>query len=186
MPKLKTTKAEVVRQATEVFRAKGFHATSMDDLATACGLRKGSFYHYFPSKEALLTETLEQALAYFRAKVFALAYQPDSPPRQRLQTMLDKYAKLLFYNPNGCYLGNLTLELAATLPSIKPLLWQFFADWAAALSHLYQAKYQPAFADQLAWQMVMEMEGALMLGKLSGQPTWAEQCAARMLAHLDI
>jgi AcrR family transcriptional regulator len=186
MPKLKTTKAEIVHRATEVFRARGFHATSMHDLATACGLQKGSFYHYFPSKEALLAETLEQALAYFRAKVFGLAYQPGLPPRQRLQAMLDKQSKLLFYNPNGCYLGNLALELATTLPSLKPLLWQFFADWAAALSHLYQAKYQPAFADQLAWQMVMEMEGALMLAKLSGQPTWAEQCAARMLAHLEV
>jgi AcrR family transcriptional regulator len=185
MPKVKTTKAEVVRQATEVFRAKGFHATSMDDLAAACGLRKGSFYHYFPSKEALLTETLEQALAYFRAKVFVLAYAEDTPAPQRLANLLAKQAKVLFYNPNGCYIGNLSLEMATTLPSLKPLLWQFFTDWAAALSHLYQAKYQPVFADQLAWQMAMEMEGALMLSKLSGQPTWAEQCAARMLAHLN-
>ena len=53
MPIQKVTKEEVVRQALLLFKKQGYHRTSMSDLATVCGLLKGSFYHYFSGKDAL-------------------------------------------------------------------------------------------------------------------------------------
>jgi TetR/AcrR family transcriptional repressor of nem operon len=42
----------------------------MADIAQSCGILKGSLYHYFSSKEALMSAVIEYAHAYFKEKVF--------------------------------------------------------------------------------------------------------------------
>ena len=44
----------IFAEAVRIFREKGYHAASMQNIADAVGLQKGSLYHYIPSKEALL------------------------------------------------------------------------------------------------------------------------------------
>ena len=46
--------AQLRREATRLFRERGFHATSMQDLAEALGMNRGSLYHYIESKDDLL------------------------------------------------------------------------------------------------------------------------------------
>ena len=50
------TREQVVRHAVELFAAKGYGNTSLDDIAVAVGIRKPSLYHYIDSKEDLLYE----------------------------------------------------------------------------------------------------------------------------------
>jgi AcrR family transcriptional regulator len=52
---------ELTRAALDIFATKGYAATSMQDLADAVGLLKGSLYHYIDSKEDLLFEIFEDA-----------------------------------------------------------------------------------------------------------------------------
>lgn len=52
--KFERSKMDIVRGAAGVFKAKGFHATSVDDIAAACGMTKGNLYHYFKSKSEIL------------------------------------------------------------------------------------------------------------------------------------
>jgi TetR/AcrR family transcriptional regulator, cholesterol catabolism regulator len=53
---------ELHRVATELFRERGFHATSMQDLAEALGLNRGSIYHYIAAKDDLLWTIVSDAL----------------------------------------------------------------------------------------------------------------------------
>jgi TetR/AcrR family transcriptional regulator, cholesterol catabolism regulator len=53
---------EVYAAALRLFMEKGYHATSMQDIAAAVGLYKGSLYHYIGSKEDLLVRVFERAL----------------------------------------------------------------------------------------------------------------------------
>lgn len=53
---------EILDAALALFYAQGYHATSMQDLADAVGLQKGSLYHYIRSKEDLLYPLIEQTL----------------------------------------------------------------------------------------------------------------------------
>ena len=52
----------VLRRAVDLFNAQGYDATSIGDLARELGLTKSAIYHHVPSKEALLSAALDEAL----------------------------------------------------------------------------------------------------------------------------
>jgi AcrR family transcriptional regulator len=54
------TQAAIVNAATRIFGARGFAATTMDDIAAAARVAKGAVYHHFPTKEALFEAVFEQ------------------------------------------------------------------------------------------------------------------------------
>lgn len=53
---------EILSAAAQVFSQKGFHAASMQDIAEAVNLQKGSLYHHVTSKQEILAILLDQAL----------------------------------------------------------------------------------------------------------------------------
>ncbi|MEJ5300932.1 MAG: TetR/AcrR family transcriptional regulator [Thermodesulforhabdaceae bacterium] len=57
-----TTKELILSAALEVFAARGYHNTTVDDIAKKAGIAKGSIYRYFQSKEALFNEVLESRI----------------------------------------------------------------------------------------------------------------------------
>ena len=67
-------RAELTRAAARLFAEKGYHGTSIGDLAEALGMQKGSLYSHIDSKEDLLYETLSEGAAAFHA---ALDSIPD-------------------------------------------------------------------------------------------------------------
>jgi AcrR family transcriptional regulator len=72
-----TRRRELTRQAARLFAEKGYHGTSMGDLAAAMGVQKGSLYSLTESKQELLYETMREGAAAFHAGLDAL---PDGTP----------------------------------------------------------------------------------------------------------
>jgi AcrR family transcriptional regulator len=60
-------RTELARQAARLFAEKGFHGTSMEDVATAMGVQKPSLYEYVSSKQDLLYETMRDGATAFHA-----------------------------------------------------------------------------------------------------------------------
>jgi len=56
------TRNDILEAAAQIFREKGFHATSMQEIAAAVNLQKASLYHHVSSKQELLAGILDQAL----------------------------------------------------------------------------------------------------------------------------
>jgi TetR/AcrR family transcriptional regulator, cholesterol catabolism regulator len=54
---------EIVAAAAKVFRTKGYHAATVRDIAEEVGILKGSLYHHFESKEALLYLVVKEPIA---------------------------------------------------------------------------------------------------------------------------
>ena len=75
MPVKKVEKFDIIKQALNLFRTQGYHKTTMANIGDACGLLKGSVYHYFSSKEDLMREVLEVLRDHYRDKVFIYAYK---------------------------------------------------------------------------------------------------------------
>ncbi|GCE28428.1 TetR family transcriptional regulator [Dictyobacter alpinus] len=66
-------KREILAVAEKLFLAKGYEQTSIDDVLKECGISKGGFYHYFKSKDEMLSESIkniiDDALAYLQPLV---------------------------------------------------------------------------------------------------------------------
>lgn len=55
-------RAEIIQAAAQIFRQKGYHGTSMQDIADAVALKKASLYHHVSGKQDILVSILDQAL----------------------------------------------------------------------------------------------------------------------------
>jgi AcrR family transcriptional regulator len=81
----------VVRAAAREFNARGYHNTSLDDIARALGVTKPTVYYYVTNKEQLLFECFREGLQRIREVIVAVE-RSDRPARERLNTVLRGYA----------------------------------------------------------------------------------------------
>jgi TetR/AcrR family transcriptional regulator, cholesterol catabolism regulator len=85
------TREEILVAAAQIFGQKGFHATSMQDIAQAVNLQKASLYYHVSSKQEILVDVLDQALDLLIERmqaVMALPLAPDETLRQAVRVYL--------------------------------------------------------------------------------------------------
>jgi TetR/AcrR family transcriptional regulator, cholesterol catabolism regulator len=88
-----TRRDEVTRTAARLFAERGFHGTSMGDLADALGMQKGSLYSHTGSKQQLLFETMREGAQAFHA---ALDEAPeDAPAVERIRLALRGHLRVV-------------------------------------------------------------------------------------------
>jgi AcrR family transcriptional regulator len=63
LEKRRRRREQILHGALRALREKGYHATTLDDIAEHVGMRKTALYHYFPDKEAILHECHRESLA---------------------------------------------------------------------------------------------------------------------------
>jgi len=81
------------RTIAQLFRDRGFDATSVSDIARALGLTKAGLYHHFDSKEALLFEIMMFGLDKVRDEVI-LPVRAISDPEERLRQLITRHARI--------------------------------------------------------------------------------------------
>jgi AcrR family transcriptional regulator len=86
-------RAEICRTAAQIFRDRGYDATSVSDVARALGMTKAGLYHYFDSKEALLFEILNYGLDRVREDV-VLPVRGIRDPEERLRQLIVRHARI--------------------------------------------------------------------------------------------
>src|SRR5215207_8995861 len=79
---------QVRAAALRLFRDKGYHATSMRDIAAEVGINKGSLYSYIRSKEDLLIPFFERAMGLLLAEIEAISADDSLTPTERLKRAL--------------------------------------------------------------------------------------------------
>lgn len=79
-------RAEVVAAAARVFAARGYHATSIDDLIEATGLTRGGLYHYMDGKQDLLIAVLDDLMAPLLERTRAIV-AGDGTPEEHLRAI---------------------------------------------------------------------------------------------------
>jgi AcrR family transcriptional regulator len=100
-------KAEIIQAAAQIFREKGYHGASMQDIADAVGLQKASLYHHVTSKQEILAEILDQALDRLISDLEPVA-NSKAPADERLRRAVQLY--LLRLTENADLAGVLLLE----------------------------------------------------------------------------
>ena len=90
--------AEILGAAADLFHTRGYHATTMDDIAHAVGLKKGSLYHYVTAKDVLLRTLAEETIAGYLGDGERIAAEQGSAA-ERLARIIAAHVRRLCAAP---------------------------------------------------------------------------------------
>lgn len=159
--------------AQRLMLAKGFVATTVEEVCETADLTKGSFFYYFASKEELGKAVLDRFVSTMFHVIQTAPFLKKRDPLQRVYGYVDfvieisKDPKV----PSSCLLGTFSQELSDTHPQIRSMCAQHFTEWADALRrdlNEAKAKYAPKTAldtQSLAQHFIAVVEGSLILAK---------------------
>ena len=171
---LTDTRELLLRAGLEVLTEKGFSATGIDEILGRVGVPKGSFYHYFDSKEAFGLDLIDRYADFFARKIDRHLGNRALSPLNRLRAFVDdaKAGMARHDCRRGCLIGNLGQEMGALPESFRARLKDTFEDWqarfSACLVEAQQAGELDRTADpaQLAACFWIGWEGAVLRAKL--------------------
>src|SRR5437773_1034349 len=109
-------RAEICRTAAQIFRDRGYDATSVSDIARALGITKAGLYYYFESKEALLLEITNYGLDRVRDEVI-VPVRSVRDPEERLRQLVLRHARIAT-DGHGA-VAHLTDEIRALPPAMR-------------------------------------------------------------------
>ena len=126
-----TTKDRILDAAKEIMLQKSFHSVGLNEILTSVKVPKGSFYHYFASKEQFGTELLQHYTAQHTARLRQVLLSEDLDPLQRLvsfmegtaATMLECQCKQL------CLVAKLGAEVSTFSEPMRAVLAEGIRDW---------------------------------------------------------
>jgi TetR/AcrR family transcriptional repressor of nem operon len=188
MAKRKISRDELIARSAEIFRKKGYYSTTMNDIGIACGLLKGSIYHYFHSKEELMIEVLKTKYKEAGEHIFSIARDKDIPPLVRLSMMFDIPEKGLFSNgteDGGCLFGSIGLEIGSHIPEFNEVIKVHFDAYMEAFETIFLELVNRDQAKELAAQAVVEMEGAVLLSVIYSDTRFYTGAKHRILSHFS-
>src|SRR5258708_20643660 len=109
-------RAEICRTAAQIFRDRGYDATSVSDIARALGITKAGLYYYFESKEALLLEITNYGLDRVRDQVI-LPVRSIRDPEERLRQLVLRHARIAT-DGHGA-VAHLTAQILSLPPALR-------------------------------------------------------------------
>ena len=173
----------VIEGAARLFCSQGFDATSTRDIAAAAGMRSGSPFYHFESKNALLYVVMQEGMQQAtQSQQSALAQlSPQASAREQLRTLVRHHFEVLL-GPNADFIPVMLYEWrslnSAQRKDIAAIKDAYESAWMPALQALHAAgalKADPALArlfifGALNWSVQwFSPHGALSLGALTAQ-----------------
>ncbi len=183
MPTIKTSPAAMLRAATTTFRQRGYHQSSMADLAAAAGVTKGAFYHHFADKEAVMRGALQALTAFAKTTVFGLATDAGLPLEARVDQLTAATQRLFGKSQGGCFVANTALETAGVGAPFSAELKDFMDAWLDCLTYL-ATEVGHAEPRKLALRTVADVEGSIVLMQVYGETQLLEDALIRFRQNL--
>lgn len=175
------TRERLIETATELFLGKGYGAVGTSQICTSAGVNKGTFYHFFPSKSALVIAAIDEYAASFN-DAFERIRQSDTVASKKLAALFDVPAEAnrLWCKKNGfaqgCLVGNMTLELSAVDKDVQLASQAALRKWAKTIEPII-AEFADTEglasldADKGAMCVVTMIQGGLLMAKANNDPS---------------
>jgi TetR/AcrR family transcriptional regulator, transcriptional repressor for nem operon len=173
--------------ASSLMHERGYEATGVAELCEAAGAPKGSFYYWWPTKQALALAMLDRQWELARERVVAPAFVAGGPIVQQFA----RYAELLMAvlrseveqtgSVHGCPFGNFVVELATRNDVIRSRAEEILSElrrvFATAIAAAKEAGELPADldSDDLAEAVLAHLEGLFVIAKARNDPAVFER-----------
>jgi TetR/AcrR family transcriptional regulator, transcriptional repressor for nem operon len=152
-----------------LIQLRGFAASGVKDITDAAGVPKGSFYAYFPSKEAFGSAILDAYWVDIETRLVPIL-GGDGPVQGRItrffHALADDHEAADFLL--GCLIGNLSLELSSSSEPIRAQLISILERWGSAVAECLRSGdlREGLDADDVASRLIEAWEGAALRGKM--------------------
>lgn len=170
------TRQRIVASARDLIYSRSYTDVGVAEICARAEVRKGSFYHFFASKQELALAVIDEMGQALEEQVLAPAFARDLPPLERLERFL---ATLHGFQQGtarqvghmlGCPFGNLALELATSDEVIRRRLEAVFSSIQARFEQVLEAAVASGALQGLdvpatAQAMLAYVEGVLLMAK---------------------
>ncbi|MBO3662479.1 TetR/AcrR family transcriptional regulator [Microbacterium stercoris] len=196
MGRTSDARERLLAAALSLFAEKSYSAVGIAEICARAGVQKGSFYYFFPSKEALALATIEDH--WIRQKSdWASILHGEGSPLERLHRLFDATTQIQADalagtgTVTGCLFGNLALEVGAISEPIRERLQGVFAEQVEMItSHLEQAvasgEIEPVDTVAAAKSIVAQLEGLILFAKLFNDPAQLDAMWASSLRLVGV
>jgi len=125
------TRNRLIRTGAEILCEQSFASMGIEAVLQRAGLSKGSFYHFFASKELFGLEVIQHYAEFFNRKLDRTLKPDGSSALQRLRRYTEDGMEGMtrFDFKRGCLIGNLMQELAATNPAFRQAITEVLLGW---------------------------------------------------------
>ena len=175
------SRQRLLDSARDLIYSRSYSEVGVQAICDHAGVRKGSFYHFFPSKRELTLAVLDEFLVDFKQDLFGRAFASDLPPMQRFARLTDlvysfqKEITRVTGRVLGCPFGNLAVEMSTQDETIRQRVETIFRSLQEYfLETLEEAlatnQIDPVDPGETAQAMFAFMEGILLMAKTQNDP----------------
>lgn len=176
------TQQRIIAAASVLMHSRSYADVGVAAICEQAGVQKGSFYHFFPSKQDLTLAVLDGFFLTMKEALIDKAFAGDIPPLARLERLADliyRFQSQLQQETGrvlGCPFGNLATELSTQDEPIRKKVDHIFAQLQTNIGQVLTAGVQSGELDGIdveatAQAMLAYMEGVMMLAKTQNDPT---------------
>jgi TetR/AcrR family transcriptional repressor of nem operon len=175
------TRSRILAVAREMFHGRSYADVGIQEICAGAKVQKGSFYHFFPSKQELAMAVIDDMAEDWAHGFVAEAFDQNLPPVERLDYMIDaayywqKAAKDIEGRMPGCLFGNLALEMSTRDDVMRAKLNAVFEKakdkFRLTLEEAVAAgTMAPMNTECTATAMLAFLEGIILLAKSRNDP----------------
>ena len=175
---IKDTRSSILEKGARIIHKKGYNHTGLQEILAAAGVPKGSFYHFFKSKEDFGLNLLDHYAGFFVKKTGDLLNKSDTPPLRRLKSFFDDFS--CFFEDNacklGCPIGNLSQEMGDLNPAFRKKLEEIFQMMVSPVEKLLKEAQKrdelsrTIVTREMADFIINSWEGAILRMKVQKNP----------------
>jgi TetR/AcrR family transcriptional regulator, transcriptional repressor for nem operon len=157
--------------ARDLFLAKGFAGTGIEEICAKAGVTKGALFHHFDGKDALAAEVLNEWIRAGLGAYSQAAFLREPSAVARVLGYVDFTIELSQEAPIGCLIGGFAQETWSSHPSLRDRCADAFRDWSAGLGAMLEEakkearRHRPFNSASVARHFVAIFEGAQILAK---------------------
>jgi AcrR family transcriptional regulator len=198
MRKGNATRERILEIAEAAVLAKGFGATSIDELIAEAGLTKSGFFYHFKDKNELalgLLERYERQNDRLLTDVFGRARQLSDDPLQRFLIGITLFAERMAALPEGhpgCMVATMSYQDRLFDRQVRERVTRILAEWSgyfrAMLGEIAEV-YPPKSSvdlDQLARMVCCVIDGGIIMGKGLGMPAVLPEQLLMVRTHIKL
>jgi TetR/AcrR family transcriptional repressor of nem operon len=196
MGRTSDARERLVAAATELFSERAYSSVGVAEIAARAGVQKGSFYYFFPSKEALALAVIDTHWDWQRGE-WTTILQGDGTALEQLRAIFDATSELqtsALRNAGavtGCLFGNLALEVSSISAPMQKRLQEIFDEQVAMIGDRLETataagEIEVGDVRATAKAIVAQLEGLVLFAKLFNDPGQLEALWANSLRLMNV